>query len=393
LVIAAVALATAVVGCGGHGGTQHRVSLVVRAPSALADAPVTIDVRGLPAHGHATLSARWVAFGGRPWTSSLAVRADGAGTVALRGLHAAQLLWAMHPVGAAFKSPFFFPAAKGPSSAAISVGVGGRTVARATVARRITPSSVRVRQLTKRRDGVVGVLFTPRVAGRRPAALVFGGSEGGNSMIDVAGLLAAHGYPAIALAYFGGRGLPKELVDIPLEYFEGAVHVLAASPHVDASRITVMGHSRGGELALLLAATFPHLIHGAVGLVPSDSVYPAPAANLRAWTLHGKPLPLEEIPVERIDGPVLTAGAGDDRVWASRESVEQIEHRLTARRFRFPHQGLVYANAGHLIGDALPYQPATGAANGFGGSPRADAAAEADLWPRILRFFASRPAR
>jgi dienelactone hydrolase len=153
-----------------------------------------------------------------------------------------------------------------------------------------------------------------------------------------------------------------------------------------------MGASRGGELALLLAATFPHLIHGAIGLVPSDSVYPAPAAELRAWTLHGKPLPLEEIPVERITGPVLTAGAGDDRVWASRESVEQIERRLTAHHFRFPHQALVYEHAGHLIGGALPYLPANGAAGGFGGTQGADAAALADLWPHILRFLAARGA-
>ncbi len=124
--------------------------------------------------------------------------------------------------------------------------------------------------------------------------------------------------------------------------------------------------------------------------MPSDSVYPAPAAELRAWTLHGRPLPLEEIPVERITGPVLTAGAGDDRVWASRESVEQIERRLTAHRFRFPHPGLVYEHAGHLIGGALPYLPANGAAGGFGGTQRADAAALADLWPHILRFLAAR---
>ena len=104
-------------------------------------------------------------------------------------------------------------------------------------------------------------------------------------------------------------------------------------------------------------------------------------------------MPLEDIPVERIEGPVLTAGAGDDRVWASRGSVEQIERRLTARHFRFPHQGLIYEDAGHLIGTALPYEPTTpGASGGFGGTPRADAAAEADLWPHVLGFFAAQRA-
>jgi dienelactone hydrolase len=149
-----------------------------------------------------------------------------------------------------------------------------------------------------------------------------------------------------------------------------------------------MGDSRGGEAALLIAASFPKLIHGAIGLVPSDSVYPAPAANLRAWTLRGRPVPLEQIPVERIRGPVLTAGAGDDRVWSSADSVQQIERRLRARRFRFPHAGVVYPRAGHLIGTALPYEPAATDESASGGSPRIDTRAKADLWPRILRLLA-----
>jgi dienelactone hydrolase len=231
--------------------------------------------------------------------------------------------------------------------------------------------------------------FTPRAATRRPAALVFGGSEGGNSMIDVAGLLAAHGYPALSLTYFGGPGLPKELVNVPLEYFARAVRVLRRVPGADPAHISVMGTSRGGELALLLGSTFPRLIHGAIGLVPSDSVYPAPAAELRAWTLHGKAVPLEQIPVERIRGPVLTAGAGDDKVWSSKPSVESIERRLEAHHFRYPHQGLVYDGAGHFLGLALPFQPTATTQSGVGGTPRADAAAKADLWAHILRFFAA----
>ena len=82
-------------------------------------------------------------------------------------------------------------------------------MARATLVRRITPPTIRMRTLTLRHDGVVGVLFTPRARTRRPAAVVFGGSEGGNGPIDAAAMLAAHGYPALALAYFGAPGLPS----------------------------------------------------------------------------------------------------------------------------------------------------------------------------------------
>jgi dienelactone hydrolase len=85
---------------------------------------------------------------------------------------------------------------------------------------------------------------------------------------------------------------------------------------------------------------------------------------------------------------VLTAGAGDDRVWASRASVESIEHRLTAHHFRYEHHGLVYENAGHLVGTAVPYLPTPTTLLGFGGTPRADAAAKADLWRHVLAFFA-----
>jgi dienelactone hydrolase len=150
----------------------------------------------------------------------------------------------------------------------------------------------------------------------------------------------------------------------------------------------VIGDSLGGEAALLLASTFPRLIHGAIGLVPSASVYPSPAAQFRAWTLRGKAVSLEQIPVERISGPVLTAGAGNDRIWPSKQSVARIQRRLAEHHFRFAHQGLIYQRAGHLIGTALPYLPAPTDQVGFGGSARADAAAKADLWPRVLRFFA-----
>ena len=80
--------------------------------------------------------------------------------------------------------------------------------------------------------------------------------------------LAARGYAALALAYFGTEHLPPTLAEIPLEYFETALAWLARQPEVDPDRLGVAGVLRGGELALLLGATFPAL-RAVVADVPS----------------------------------------------------------------------------------------------------------------------------
>lgn len=382
-------LLAAVVGCGGHDGGGRHVSLSVTAASGFADAPLRVEVRGLRPGSSATLRAAWTAFDGERWTSNVPLRASADGTLALRGLDGMRFLWDMHPARRrSARGDAFAPPASGASTVALSVVVAGKTVARARLSRRVTPPSVRVRKLTIRRDGVVGVLFTPSVRARRPAALVFGGSEGRNAMIDAAGLLAAHGYPTLSLAYFREPGLPSQLVRVPLEYFARAVRVLRRTPGVDPARVAAMGLSRGGEAALLVASSFPSLIHGAIALVPSARVNHALSGGA-AWTLRGRALhALQPIAVQRIRGPVLAVGAGDDLVWDSPGAVSSIEQRLVDHRFRFAHQALTYPQAGHWVGTATPYLPAPTNQTSFGGSARADAAAKADLWQHILRFFA-----
>ena len=73
----------------------------------------------------------------------------------------------------------------------------------------------------------------------------------------LARMLAAHGYPALAVAYFGVPGLPQNLSAILLEYFERALGWLAAQPGVDPARLVVLGGSRGSEAAELLAVHDP----------------------------------------------------------------------------------------------------------------------------------------
>jgi fermentation-respiration switch protein FrsA (DUF1100 family) len=142
--------------------------------------------------------------------------------------------------------------------------------------------------------------------------------------------LASHGYATLALAYFRLPGLPRGLVNIPLEYFGKAIARVRAPITPRNDFIAVHETSRGGELALLLASLYAD-IRAVVTVVPSGVVFgglgPSEPGDLRprgAWTLEGKPVPLERatIPVERIKGPVLMVSGRDDQLWPPLELAE-----------------------------------------------------------------------
>lgn len=218
--------------------------------------------------------------------------------------------------------------------------------------------------------------------------------------------LVAQGYPVLDLAYFREPGLPKVLERIPLEYFERALRWLGAQPQVDPRRIVTFGVSYGGQLSLILASSFPKLIHGAVSYVGGwfvGSGIPDPIQP--AWTYHGRPLfgwPLTAtIPVWKINGPVFAVGGGDDTLWQSALSVRTIVQEMH-RHGRSDITGLTYPHAGHLLGPVLPIPHPFGNRPGpygvvrywaggelhLGGSAAADLAGRRDAWPRLLRFLA-----
>jgi dienelactone hydrolase len=267
--------------------------------------------------------------------------------------------------------------------------------------------------------------------------MTLSGSGGGLSEAGAA-LYASHGYAGFALAYFNYEDLPQDLVDIPLEYFETAIAWLQRQARLDGDRIVVSGTSRGGELVLLLGATFS-AVKGVIGYVPSGIVHGGIGRNgvrgaSPAWTFRGEavpwmqprpdklspeppptptgqPIPLTprflrgledqeaatraEIPVERINGPVLLISGQDDAMWPSEQLAEIARRRLEAHQFPHPFRHLAYAGAGHMIG--TPYQPTTVVASrhaltgemvAYGGTPRGYARARAESWREILKMLA-----
>ena len=234
--------------------------------------------------------------------------------------------------------------------------------------------------------------------GPHPAMLMLGGSGGGVlGTWGYPGGMSSHGYAVLSLGYFGVEGLPPEHALIPLEYFKTALDWLSEHPAVDATRIGVLGMSRGGELALLLGATYPQ-IATVVAQVPSHVVWSGCCGfnGPSGWSLGGEPIQqvlgvvtpeavarhangrepqfvhnflalLDDeaavaravIPVERINGPVLLTSRRDDLVWPSTYMADQVVARLRQHGFRHGVTHLAYDNAGHVIA-APPGLPTCG---------------------------------
>jgi dienelactone hydrolase len=282
--------------------------------------------------------------------------------------------------------------------------IDGRSVDHALLTQRFLP--VHARRLDVRESGLVGTLFMPTRITRPPVVITLGGSEGGlDSAEAVAMLLAEHGFAALALAYFRAEGLPKELVEIPIEYFERAIEWLKHRDDLAADRLGLVGGSRGGELALLLASKTPevravvayssaNVVSYGVPRVPHPELLP----RVAAWTYHGAPIPFyigkfpapedapQMIPVELIRGPILVIAGGHDRLVPQTAAMgAAIMRRLALHHHPYRDALLTYPEAGHSI--VFPYLVVAPRLL-LGGSPAANAQADRDSWRRVLRFLA-----
>ena len=107
----------------------------------------------------------------------------------------------------------------------------------------------------------------------------------------VAADLASRGYVVWNIDYSPATARwPATLRDAAAAYDQLAIG--AGAPRVDRSRVAVVGHSAGGQLALWLASRY-HLPNGAPGATPGDWVRPrvavgqAPVAALRVAADEG----------------------------------------------------------------------------------------------------------
>jgi dienelactone hydrolase len=284
---------------------------------------------------------------------------------------------------------------------------------------------------------LTGTICAPPDAGRHPAMILLGGSEGGDAFAPLLPEFAQHGYVAATVDYFGAPGLPPTLVDIPVETVGRAIATLSHRSDVDATRIGILGMSKGGEFALLAASTYPQ-IKAAIAVVPSPFAYfglgenslptgcswskdgvalpcvpqdPSAGMEIGVAYAQGKPLIFRHMydksrranpaaversyfPLDRIAGPVLCLSAAQDQIWNSSEQCSLAKRYLRLHRHSFDDRFIDYKNAGHMflltrsLATALVSYNTGRFTIEFGGTPAGDLVASRLSWPVIWSFLA-----
>lgn len=426
---------------------RAKPQIVVTPAKALIDEPVEISVVNLAAHETITLEASCKDKDNNTWASRATFQADDKGMVNIakqapisgsyNGVDPMGLIWSIAPADTEVLKR---TGVLNTHEIFLAVFSESKLLAQKTINR--LPVSPNVERKEIREEGIVGTLFYPKNMKNGPGIIVVGGS-GGRIPEDFAQLIASHGYAVLALGFFRVEGLPKNLENIPLEYFETAMQWFKKQPQVDKNRVAISGRSRGGELVLLLAATFPDQMQAVIAYVPSGIVWAGLSDGSKpAWTYKGQPFPFikrpsdeemleaakqglipdnkgtfedpEEntskflylmkkfskdveaatIPVEKITCPVLLISGQDDKMWPSTSFSNMIMERLDKKKSTIVRKHLQFPDAGHGVQN--PYGPTPGrpyyhqVAKSWmtvGGTAEGNAQADQQAWQEVLNFL------
>jgi len=270
----------------------------------------------------------------------------------------------------------------------------------------------------------VGRLWLPETSNKKPAILLIGGSGGGYENQD-AKWLSSLGFVVLNIRYFGAKDLPKNLVNIPIEYFNSAIVWLNKNPHVKKDKIGLFGHSKGTEAAILTAYYNP-LIKAVVVRSPSAIVWAGPGwsgLNESSWSWNNVPLDFHSVglidggiwlsrilrgnkliktremfnnvlddkkaldkailPIEHIKANLLLLSGKDDQQWPSTKMANMLVTILDKSQINFSYEHIAFDNAGHRPG-RLSKQDDTFA---NGGTVHGNAEAHKQTKVLVKKFF------
>jgi dienelactone hydrolase len=422
---------------GDPGTTKHDgLRMLIDPADQIFGAPFSITVTGLKPGEEATLTARSTDAAGITWESNAIFKADSDGVVdvarqaPLSGTYAdADILgplWSMKPQTPEGRrpAPYSHHEVDGLTVQFTAADSEGHT-ATARLRRYHQMPGVGLIRTPLEQDGLHGFLYSPASGGPFPGLIILGGSNGG--LYEwLAQDFASNGFAALTLAYFNYRDLPRELVEVPLEYFHEAAAWMKAQKVVKAGSLGLVGGSKGAELALLLAASDDDY-KAVVAWVTSGYVWQGISMDMRpasSWSLDGQGLPfitgivtpediakyergevdsvrkfyalgLEQadpatieratIPVEKIKAPILLVSGTDDQTWPSAEFSDTIMQWLREHQHPYEHKHIRCEGAGHMV--FLPYFITGENRMMNGGNARDDARGSLRSWSETIAFL------
>ncbi len=249
-------------------------------------------------------------------------------------------------------------------------------------------------------NGIVADFFYNKKINNQKVIILLGGSEGGKSWSSeldnkTRRELLQRGYAILSLAYFGTNGVSPTLQSIPLEYFQKSIDWVLNQPGVDKSGVAVMGVSKGGEAALLLASYFPEKVKAVIGIVPSSNIFQGleefkPSnKEVSSWSYKGKDIPYaplvkndnlkralelwekeqkiewtevyrdaikepeidkkSAIMLEKAKCPIFLLSGKQDLCWASFDMCEKLVKRLNEYNYGFHFEHVTFENADHDV--------------------------------------------
>nr|XP_046263217.1 acyl-coenzyme A thioesterase 1-like isoform X2 [Scatophagus argus]XP_046263218.1 acyl-coenzyme A thioesterase 1-like isoform X2 [Scatophagus argus] len=400
--------------------SQVRLMLL---PSArcLFDEPVQVKVAGLRSRQVVTMRARSTDDKGVVFSSSATYKADGSGEIHLDrdpslggsyvGVEPMGLLWSMRPD--TLHKMFQKLSSLNPHVVNFSVHEEdgeGRMLAEVTNERFLIGDGVSRHPIQK--GNIRGVLFTPPGQGPFPAVLDLYTFE----YEKRASLLANKGFVVLTVPLYNDKF--HSIKEMHLDIFEEAADFLKRHPKVGSKGIGVVSRSKGGDIALSLAAFVPGVeavvwLNGCnanVGIplyykkhkILSPLMYDIgkviPTESGASMIKYGLIDPMSEgnkdslVPIEQATGRFLFVASEDDLNWDSKAHMDMMVERLK-RHGKDNFETASYPGAGHIL--EPPYGPFC--PSGFhvvvrnpvlwGGEPRSHAAAEVHMWKKIQEFL------
>ncbi len=435
--------------------------ILLSASETLLTDPVGIQALGFSPGERVRLSSELIDDAGVAWTAYGDYVADADGMIdvdrsasesgTFAGVDPAGLFWSMQPEGGA--APAFMVDGKnkdhmrgqphgdplGLQTITIRAAVGGKPVCESQLRRKRLSDDVESFDVEVGR--LRGIAFRRKDRSKSKGAIMSLTGSGGGVELGYAPALASQGYDVFSLAYFAYPGVPDMLSDIDLEYFEEGFEWMKRE--FGASKCTVQGASRGGELSLVLAAYLPHHVSGAIPIVPMfvtssgwNHETGETGETSPSWTYRGEDIPyvasmddmpMEEmrriattmpngfpyapefrkifdhehvkrdlaIPIERANCPLLLISGTEDEMWDCSWGSDIVVNRLAAKDYAHSYEHLALRETGHVtplpntITTFVPaiYHTLAEVLLACGGTPQGAARNSRLQWDAILAYY------